>query len=40
MFGRHHYWEAIAYCLVRQESMWQNYLLQTQWRDRPDFVWC
>ena len=35
---KHRDWEAIAYCLVT--ATWQNYLMQTQWRDKPGLVWC
>jgi hypothetical protein len=38
--NQHRYWEAIAYKLVHHNAMWQNYLLQTQWRDKPGLVWC
>jgi hypothetical protein len=38
--NRHHYYEAIAYCLVNPKAMWQNYFLQIQYRDDPSLIWC
>ena len=36
--NKHRYYEAIAWCLV--VATWQNYYMQTQWRDKPGLVWC
>jgi len=38
--NRSRYWEAIAYCLADSRAMWQNELMQIQWRDKPGLVWC